>query len=106
MLEPIRLFQGGPMRYEFAQLMQGADDIKVAMDTMMTKLSDLDTSIAPKLANWDGSAMGNYAQLKAKWDTAARNIEELLGSISRAVMTSSERMAHQEMINATRFQRG
>ena len=105
MLEPIRLFQGGPMRYEFAQLMAGADDINVAMNTMKTKLSDLDTSIRPKLANWDGSAMGTYEQLKAQWDGAARNIEDLLGSISRAVMQANERMAQQEMANAMRFQR-
>jgi ESAT-6 family protein len=104
MLEPTRLFDG-PMRYEFGQLMQGADDINVAMKTMNDKLTALDASIRPKLADWDGNAYGNYDQLKANWDTSARNIENLLNSIARAVMDSSERMAAQEMQNASRFVR-
>jgi early secretory antigenic target protein ESAT-6 len=107
MLEPIRLFDGGTgIRYEFPQLVQGADDIGVAMQTMRTKLDELDTSLRSKLANWDGGAYGNYEQTKLTWDTAARNIENLLGSISKAVYESSDRMAQQEMINAMRFQRG
>jgi WXG100 family type VII secretion target len=105
MLEPIRLLDT-PIRYEFPQLVQGADDIKTATTTMNTKLTDLDTSIRAKLAVWDGGAFGSYEQTKLAWDNAARNIESLLGSISRAVVDSSERMANQEMINAMRFQRG
>jgi WXG100 family type VII secretion target len=105
MLEPIRTFDG-PIRYEFAQLVQGADDIGVAMNTMRTKLDELDSSLRTKLANWDGGAFGSYEQTKLTWDGAARNIENLLNSISRAVQESSDRMATQEMINATRFQRG
>ena len=104
MLEPVRLF-GGPIRYEFAQLVQGADDIAVAMQTMNTKLADLDTSIRSKLAMWEGGANGNYEATKAQWDAAARNIETLLTSISRAVYDSSEKMAAQEMKNAQRFVR-
>lgn len=104
MLEPIRLL-GGPIRYEFAQLVQGADDIKVAMETMNTKLTDLDTSIRSKLAMWEGGANGNYEATKAQWDTAARNIETLLMSISRAVYDANERMAAQELRNAQRFVR-
>jgi WXG100 family type VII secretion target len=104
MLEPIRVFDG-PIRYEFAQLVQGADDIGVAMQTMNNKLTDLDTSIRSKLAMWEGGANGNYEATKAQWDAAARNIETLLTSISRAVYDSSERMAAQEMRNAQRFVR-
>jgi WXG100 family type VII secretion target len=84
---------------------QGADDINVAMQTMQTKLTDLDVSIRSKLAMWQGGANGNYEATKAQWDAAARNIETLLSSISRAVHQSSEQMAAQEIRNAQRFVR-
>lgn len=104
MLEPIRVFST-PIRYEFPQLVQGADDIGVAMQTMRSKLEELDTSLRTKLANWDGGAFGSYDQTKLAWDGAARNIENLLNSISQAVVNSSDRMAAQEMANAAKFQR-
>lgn len=101
-----RYYDGPFIRVEFPALAQAAEDINVAMQTMDTTLSDLDTSLRTKLAEWDGGAFGDYSATKAVWDTAADNIKTLLGSISRAVNASNEQMAATEMRNALRFQRG
>lgn len=95
-----------PIRYEFPQLTQGATDIRTAMGTMNTRLSDLDASIRPKLAAWEGGANGNYEARKARWDAAARNIETLLTAVAGAVDRSSEDMAATEMRNAIRMSGG
>jgi early secretory antigenic target protein ESAT-6 len=105
MLEPVRLFEG-QIRYTFPALATAVGDIDTAVTTMRTELDDLDTRIRPKLINWDGGAMGSYAETKLAWDTAANNIATLLNSVSRAVGESNERMISTEMTNALRFQRG
>jgi ESAT-6 family protein len=104
MLEPVRLFDS-QMRYTFPALAQAVSDIDTAISTMRTELDELDTRIRPKLINWEGGAMGSYADTKLAWDTAANNIATLLGSISRGVNESNERMIATEMTNAMRFQR-
>jgi len=94
------------IRMQFPIVAQAIDDIDEVVRAMNTSLTDLNTSLRTKLADWEGGAYGSYQQTENTWMTAAKDIETLLMAIRNAVAASSERMAATEMNNAAALARG
>lgn len=105
MLVTMRHFDGPLIRMRFPMVAQAIDDIDEVVRAMDTSLSDLNTSLRTKLADWEGGAFGSYAETEATWNTAASDIKNLLFAIRNAVASSSERMAMTEMNNAAALAR-
>lgn len=83
---------GDLMRANFLALSDGACDIDNFVDTMTTHLSDLETRLEGKMADWGGDARAAYKTEKVIWDGAASNIATMLRGLSKAVKDSNEEL--------------
>jgi 6 kDa early secretory antigenic target len=88
----------------FAALHQASADIGTALDTMRTRLDELERQAAPLVSTWDGEARQAFEQRQAAWRRAAGELSTMLHSIKLAVDTSAAEYLSTERRNARLFQ--
>ncbi|MGV0384380.1 WXG100 family type VII secretion target [Corynebacterium sp. 22_2729] len=81
------------IQYNFAQIANAADDINRGNNTINGLLGDLKRDLQPMVNEWEGSAADSYAAAQKKWDESAREINDVLGQISRTVRQANDRMS-------------
>jgi WXG100 family type VII secretion target len=88
---------------KFAALHKASQDIGTAISTMHSQLDGLNSSVAPMVAGWDGSAQAAYVTRQKQWESAAQDITSLLTQIQGAVTKSAEIMQQREQANTAKF---
>jgi WXG100 family type VII secretion target len=88
---------------KFPALMKAADDIGKAIKNMNTELHDLEKGIQPLLQSWDGDAKEAYYSRQQEWNSASKDLEQLLNEIKGAVTRSAEIMQAREHANKQKF---
>jgi 6 kDa early secretory antigenic target len=88
----------------FAALQQASADITTALDTMRSRLDELERQAAPLVSTWDGGAREAFEQRQATWRRAAGELSTMLHSIKLAVDTSAAEYLSTEQRNVRLFQ--
>jgi WXG100 family type VII secretion target len=69
----------------FGSLADAETNIATTTASLNQKLADLKSFIAPMVAEWTGDAAVNYNVKQREWDTAASDLNTILGQIGKAV---------------------
>jgi early secretory antigenic target protein ESAT-6 len=93
----------GQIKVNFGSLEAAAGNIKSASNKIDTELADLKRMLQPLVANWSGEAATTYNQLQAQWDNSARDLNQVLASVSTAVANANQAYADGERTNTSRF---
>lgn len=88
---------------DFSRLEQTQLHLAQTQGQMNTKLSDLKSEIRPLVANWEGEASAQYQVLQAQWDSAAADLNAVLGRINVALAEANAQLQVAERTNAARF---
>jgi WXG100 family type VII secretion target len=79
------------MEAAFTQMQAVARGMDEKLETLRSRLQRIE---------WDGSDREAYQAHQAKWDAAARDINQILGEIGAAVGTANENYQSTEASNA------
>jgi early secretory antigenic target protein ESAT-6 len=88
---------------QFAGLQEASQNITTALNTLRSKLDDLQREAAPLVAIWDGEARQAYEQRQQAWNSAANDIADILHRINQALQHSAEQYQATERSNANLF---
>lgn len=88
---------------DFARLGVTQQHIAQTVGSMNNTLSDLKAFISPLVATWEGEASAQYQALQARWDSAATDLNAVLGQISTALAETNTQFQATERANAARF---
>lgn len=91
------------LKVNFGALSTAASDIQTSSQKLERILDDMDRSLAPLRANWDGDASTAYTTAKAKWTSAITDMKLLLNDVGRRVDTSNTEYQDAERKNAGRW---
>ncbi|MFB9239365.1 WXG100 family type VII secretion target [Plantactinospora siamensis] len=91
------------IRYDFPLLLAAADQCGGATKNMLGELDQLKRNIQPMMATWDGDAQAAYHVRQTQWETAAHDLQALLGKIEKALRESALKMQQREHKNAGKF---
>lgn len=84
---------------QFESLAAGQQGIHGNYQKLLATIEQLETDLAPMVNSWSGAAQQSYLEQKAKWDSAAQALAQVLSNVSRAVgdahqnYTAAERAA-------------
>ena len=67
----------------FGTITQAQGDVANTVSRMDQQLNDLRQFLAPMVATWEGGAAADYQVLQRRWDTAANDLNGVLGQISQ-----------------------
>lgn len=81
------------IKYGFGAIAAASGDIQATSGRINSLLADLKAHIAPMAATWEGASAEAYAAAQARWDRAAEELNQVLGSIARVVAQGNDRMA-------------
>lgn len=87
----------------FGKLSATQQHIASTVGQMNGQLGDLKSYLAPLVATWEGEASASYQALQAKWDSAAHDLNNVLGRISTALAAANADFQSTEKANAGRF---
>ncbi len=88
------------IQVSFASLSQTETDILNTQASLHQRLEDLKKYIAPMVATWTGEAATHYQAKQREWDTAAADLNTILGQIGVAVGLARDDFADGERNNA------
>lgn len=78
--------------YNHAGIAAGVGDLTTAVGTFNSTLDQLRTYLQPLVSTWTGESATAYAALQQQWDTAAADLNSMLGSISLAAGQANDGM--------------
>jgi WXG100 family type VII secretion target len=67
----------------FSTISQAQADVANTVGRIEGQLSDLRSFLQPMVSTWEGGASSDYQVLQKRWDTAAADLNAVLGQISR-----------------------
>lgn len=67
----------------FGTIAQAQSDVANTVARIDSQLGDLRQYLAPMIAAWDGGASTDYQALQKRWDSAAGDLNMVLGQISQ-----------------------
>lgn len=91
------------LKVNFGALSTAAADIQASSTKLERILDDMDRSLAPLRANWDGDASSAYTTAKSKWTTAITDMKALLNDVGRRVDQSNSEYQSAERQNTGRW---
>jgi early secretory antigenic target protein ESAT-6 len=94
---------GDQLLVQFGALQNASQNISKAVNTLHSKLSDLESAAGPLVQAWEGDAKEAYAQRQAQWRNAAQDITNILAQIKSALDESAEQYAATERSNTNLF---
>ena len=95
---------GPSIKVDFGQIEAGAQHISSTAQQIDQLLEDLQRQIADLEQIWEGSAGGDFQQIKQKWNTSAQDLQSVLASIGTAVNAAHEAYTQTENANASSWQ--
>ncbi|WP_448851553.1 WXG100 family type VII secretion target [Corynebacterium sp. 335C] len=81
------------IRYQFAGIAAGVDDIRGTSARIQGQLEDLKARLQPMIATWEGESSTAYQEAQGRWDSAAAELNAILEAIARTVGEGNDRMA-------------
>ncbi len=94
---------GEQLLVQFGALQNASANISKAVNTLHSKLSDLESAAGPLVNTWEGDAKDAYAQRQQQWRGAAQDITNILAQIKSALDESAEQYAATERSNTNLF---
>lgn len=94
---------GSEIKVTFAAIEQAAADVDAARARITAQLGELQSHLAPVVANWTGDAAGRYNEAQQRWDRSAADLTETLQRIKRLVLDAGAGYRSVEADNAKRF---
>lgn len=91
------------LKVNFGALSTAAADIQSSASNLQRILDEMDRSLQPLRANWDGEASGAYTTAKTKWTQAITDMKALLADVGAAVSASNEDYQSTEKANTQRW---
>ncbi len=82
------------IKYQFGNIQAGAQDINASAMAINSELDELKQMLQPLVSTWEGESAAAYNAAQAKWDTAAKELNQVLATISKSVEESNNRMSH------------
>ena len=81
------------IKYQFGAIASAAADINSTSVRINGLLADLKSQLQPMMSTWEGESAAAYQQAQDKWDRAATDLNEVLGTISRTVADGNDCMS-------------
>ena len=75
----------GTINVKFASLSAGEEALRTGVTQLTGKLDHLEAQLQPLVRSWSGDAQTAYLAQKAKWESAAKDLNQLLGTIQQAL---------------------
>jgi len=94
----------GLLRVNFGALHQAGSDIHKAISKLESELSQLEQDAAPLVATWSGAAKDAYAERQKRWQSASRDLQNILRDIKHAVDASAADYQDTERKAQARFE--
>jgi len=94
---------GDQLLVQFGALQNASQNISKAVNTLHSKLSDLESAAGPLVQAWAGDAKEAYAQRQQQWRNAAQDITNILAQIKSALDESADQYAATERSNTNLF---
>lgn len=69
----------------FDSIAQAQSDVTLTVSSIDQQMADLKSFLAPIVAQWKGQAFDQYQALQGQWDTAANDLNVVLGQIGTAL---------------------
>lgn len=91
------------LKVNFAALGDAHTDLGRGVDTLTSKLKDLDSQARPLVATWDGAAQQAYLSHQAAWTKSALELTDVLQNIRKELEKSLLEYRETEARNASRF---
>jgi early secretory antigenic target protein ESAT-6 len=88
------------IRVNFQTILTAQSDVANAVSTIDQQLNDLRQFLAPMIGEWDGQASGDYQVLQKRWDTAAADLNVVLGETRTLLDQIHQRYVMTERSNA------
>lgn len=85
------------IRYVFPSLAGASSSLTACQASIGERLSELHARLAPLREDWDSDARRAYDECQTQWNTAAGEIERLLGELGTAVTQSNDNMSSTEV---------
>lgn len=82
------------IKYEFGNIEAGATDINKSATAINSELDELKKMLQPLVSSWEGESATAYNEAQSKWDKAAKELNQILATISKSVDESNNRMSH------------
>jgi WXG100 family type VII secretion target len=77
------------LRVNHAGLDQAAEDLYNTVKKIDDRMNRLESELKPLHSEWSGDAQQSYYTAKAKWDSAIKEMRDLLDDTSRTVYQSN-----------------
>ena len=94
----------GLLLVNFGALHQAGADIKKALNSLQSQLTQLEQDAAPLVETWSGEANEAYQVRQAKWRSASADLSAILRNIQLAVDDSAADYQVTEKRATNRFQ--
>jgi WXG100 family type VII secretion target len=78
------------LRVDHAGLDRAAADLMSVVDRIDARLQSLERELVPLRTSWVGDAQRAYAVAQARWDTAVREMRDLLRDTAQQVMVAND----------------
>jgi 6 kDa early secretory antigenic target len=78
------------LKVDHAGLARTADDLLGIVNRIDERLQRLDHELAPLRTSWIGEAQRAYVEAQAQWDTAVREMRDLLRATAQQVTLADE----------------
>jgi 6 kDa early secretory antigenic target len=78
------------LRVDHAGLDRAADDLMSVVNRIDARLQTLEHELRPLRTSWVGEAQQAYTVAQARWDTAVREMRDLLRATAQQVMAAND----------------
>jgi 6 kDa early secretory antigenic target len=85
----------------FAAMGAAADAIRGTFGQLQSSLEDLNSSLAPMVGSWNGTAKEAYHVQQTKWNNASAAMAQILNNLGAGVAVSNEGYQAAENNNTT-----
>ncbi|GAA1559567.1 hypothetical protein GCM10009678_48170 [Actinomadura kijaniata] len=87
------------MRANFGGLTEGEAQFTQAARALMDELSDLEGKLKTKLNQWEGGAQEAYWRFQKEWDTAAKDMQNVVAQLGVAIRDAHDNYQAAERAN-------
>lgn len=93
----------GTIKVAFGELAGAQQNVAATSQRITAQLEDLRRYLAPMVATWTGAAAEEYQARQRQWDTAAADLNGVLGRIGVALGQANDGYQQVEAANARRW---
>ncbi|MDO7868006.1 WXG100 family type VII secretion target [Nocardioides jiangxiensis] len=93
----------GMLRVGHAALDDAATGLRSGASRIEGTLDDLTRRLRSRSPEWTGAASEAFERARLRWDTAMRDMQEVLHAMGVAVAAANDEYRHAEAANARRF---